>query len=80
MAQKPQPFSRPSIDLGAPPKEWQDIPPHKLRSGDIVVDHGQIKQVVTISTEKVVHVDFISGERVLFPKEIPIKVFAAKNG
>lgn len=32
----PKPFQRPSIDLGAPKKEWRMALPHELSPGDIV--------------------------------------------
>lgn len=45
MPKLPKPFSRPSIDLGAPERAWQDTTWDKLRAGDIVPDYGVLEKI-----------------------------------
>ena len=49
----PKPYSRMSIDLGAPGKSWKHIPAELVQPGDIVADVGKITDR-SFTTEKYV--------------------------
>lgn len=40
-------FSRPSIDLGGPKKDWQEVEVATLSKGDVVRGHGAV-EVITL--------------------------------
>lgn len=42
---KPKPFSRPSIDLGSPKKDWREVSVYSIREGDMVRSLGLVLQV-----------------------------------
>lgn len=43
--QLPPPFKRPGISIGRHGKVWADVPVHSVREGDMVKDHGLVKQI-----------------------------------
>lgn len=43
--QLPPPFKRPGIAIGRHGKVWADVPIYSVREGDMVKDHGLVKQI-----------------------------------
>lgn len=82
MVHIPKPFKRPSIEIGAPGRIWQEVYPLQLAVGDIVPDHGKVDGIKVSSGEGVVlkpyilvTTSFLSGEVYTWKETDRIKAF-----
>ncbi len=77
----PKPFQRPSIQIGAPGRSWQEVSPLQLSPGDIVPDHGRVESSEVSSvqgpypTHVLVTVRFLSSEVFAWKATDTIKAF-----
>ena len=67
------PFQRPSIDLGAPKREWREISASSLRDGDVVRGLGLVTD--WWSSGAGVVIVFKSGNQHFFTEEDAVVAF-----